>query len=90
MIRTHYALVALEPSQTIVIGDRAWLWGIYVDTVLSAHLVVISDGSQAVITLPASLAAGTLLEFPGVEFNTSIVVDPNASSTGDIVVFYSN
>lgn len=83
-----YALVDVADNSTTVIGNRAKLYGIYVDTVLSAHACPIVDGSTTVFSLIASLAAGTLLEFPGIEFSTSIVVDPNDAATGNIVVFY--
>lgn len=64
------------------------LMGVYVNTVLSAHTVVIQDGSTAVVTLPASLAAGSERFFYGARFMTSLVVNPDDSSTGNITVFW--
>lgn len=76
-------------ANTTVSSVPALLCGIYVNTVLSAHVVEILDGSTVILTLPASLAAGTFLNFAvGIRFETSIVVDPNTSSTGSITVLY--
>ncbi len=89
MITSHYALVDVSDNQTVISTVPTKLYGIYVDTVLSAHAVGISDGSTTVFSLIASLAAGQNLEYPGVIFEDGLVIDPNASSTGDIVVFYT-
>lgn len=89
MIRTHYAVVDVADNSTTVYPDRCWLHGIYVDTVLSAQACPIVDGSTTVFSLIASLAAGTMLEFPGIEFQTSLIVDPNDAATGAIRVFYT-
>lgn len=75
-------------DSTTVFAGPALLYGIYVNTVLSAHTVVIADNATAKITLPASLAAGTNLQFPGIRFDTSLVCDPNDSSTGNITIIY--
>ena len=76
-------------NTTNVTAGPAILYGIFVNTVLSAHTVVIKDGAIAVLTLPASLAAGTYHEFKnGIEFGTNIVVDPDDSSTGNITLIY--
>lgn len=88
----HFETTALavdtSVDSTTVYNGPALLYGIYVNTVLSAHTVVISDAAAAVITLPASLAAGTNLQFPGIRFNTSLICDPNDSSTGNITIIY--
>lgn len=75
-------------DSTTVYNGPAILLGIFVNTVLSAHTVVIQDNSTAKITLPASLAAGTNLAFPGIRFDTSLVVNPDNSSTGNITIMY--
>jgi hypothetical protein len=75
-------------NSTTVYNGPAILLGVYVNTVLSAHTVVIQDNATAKVTLPASLAAGTNLAFPGVRCETSLVVNPDDSSTGNITVFY--
>lgn len=73
---------------TTIYAGPCLLIGIYVNTVLSAHTVVFKDSTTAKITLPASLAAGTNLQFSGARFETSLVIDPDDSSTGEVVVFY--
>lgn len=82
-------VVDTATDTTTVYSGRCYLAGIYVNTVLSAHTVVISDGAVAKFTLPASLAAGTKINFENAEFLTSLVVDPNDSSTGNITVMWS-
>lgn len=64
------------------------LMGIYISTVLSAHVVAVTDGASTVLNLPASMAAGTFLKFPGIRFATDLRVAPNASSTGVVVFLY--
>jgi len=64
------------------------LLGVHVDVVMSAHAVVITDGGVTKITLAASTAAGTNLNFYGARFASDITVTPNASSTGTITVFW--
>lgn len=83
-----YSVVSVADNSTTVYTGPCVLYGIYVNTVLSAHACPVQDGSTAVITLPASLAAGTNLMFSGVRFETSLIVDPNDSGTGNITVIY--
>jgi hypothetical protein len=64
------------------------LYGIYVNTVLSAHVCPIADGTTTVVSLVASAAAGTSILYPGIRFNTSLIVDPDNSATGSITVAY--
>jgi hypothetical protein len=61
---------------------------VYVNTVLSAHTVLLVDGSTTVVTVPASLAAGSSILYPGIRFETSLVIDPDNSSTGNLTVAY--
>jgi hypothetical protein len=81
-------VVDVADNVTTVSSIPSVLTGIYVNTVLSAQALPIEDGTTAKITLPASLAAGTYLEFPDVKFGTSLVVDPDDSATGNITVFW--
>jgi hypothetical protein len=83
-----YAVNDTSNDSTTIYNGPALLFGIFVNTVLSAHTVVIQDNATAVITLPASLAAGTNLTFPGIRFETSLVCNPNDSSTGNITIMY--
>lgn len=73
---------------TAVYNGPALLAGVFVNTVLSAHTVIFKDGTTAVITLPASLAAGTLVRFPPIRFESSLNIDPDDSSTGNVTVIY--
>jgi len=73
---------------TSIVAGPALLLGVYVNTVLSAHTVIIADATTAIVTLPASLAAGTMINFPGLRFETSLNIDPNDSSTGNLTVIY--
>lgn len=86
--QNDYLVVDVADNLTTVYTGPCMLYGIYVNTVLSAHACPIQDGTTAVITLIASLAAGTNLEFPGIRFETSLVVDPNDAGTGNITVIY--
>jgi len=85
---TLYKVVDVADNSTTVYDGPALLFGVYVNTVLSAHTCPIQDSSTDVITLPASLAAGTNLSFPGIRFETSLIVNPNDSGTGSITVAY--
>jgi hypothetical protein len=73
---------------TTIHAGPALLFGVYVNTVLSAHTVVFKDDTVAKITLPASLAAGSERDCHGARFETSLVIDPDDSSTGNVTVFY--
>jgi hypothetical protein len=83
----HYAVVNVATNSTTVIESRAKLHAIYVDTVLSNHACPIKDGTTTVFSIVAQAAAGTYLELYGIEMS-SIVVDPDDSATGGIVVIY--
>jgi hypothetical protein len=78
----------VNDGPTTIHSGPALLFGIYVNTVLSAHTVELKDGTGTRITLPASLAAGSERCFYGARFETSLIIQPNASSTGVVVVFY--
>ena len=80
--------VDTSTNSTTVYPGPALLSSVYVNTVLSAVTVVISDNATAKFTLPASLAAGTMINFPGAQFRTTLVVDPDDLSTGNITVCY--
>jgi len=73
---------------TAISAVPALLCGVYVNTVLSAHTVIFKDNTTAIITLPASLSAGTLLRFPPIRFETSLNIDPDDTSTGNVTVIY--
>jgi len=83
-----YAVVDIGDNDTTVYTGPCMLYGVYVNTVLSTHTVPIKDGATTVVTLPVDLAAGTSILYPGIRFDTSLIVDPNDSGTGGIVVAY--
>lgn len=83
-----YAVVDVGDNSTTVYNGPAILFGVYVNTALSAHALPITDGATTVVTLPASAAAGSIYTFPGIRFETSLIVDPNDAATGSITVAY--
>ena len=81
-------VVDTSVNSTTVSAAPAVLLGIYVNTVLSAHTVLITDAAVTKLTLPASMAAGTKIDCHSALFATSLIVNPDDSSTGEIVVFW--
>lgn len=82
------AVVDLATDSTLVFNGPCLLVGVYVNTVLSAHACPIQDDATAVVTLIASLAAGSQVDCRGVKLSTSLVVNPDDIATGNITVFY--
>lgn len=81
------AVVALTADATAYDG-ACRLNGVYVNTATSTGATVLEDGAgNDRITLPTGLAAGTLLNFPGVRFYNSLFVD--AGGGGNITLLYS-
>ena len=62
------------------------MYGVYVNTALSAHALPIKDDTTTIVTVPASAAAGSMYNFPGILFSTSLIVDPNDAATGNVTV----
>ena len=85
---TLYSVVDVSVDSTTVYNGPALLFGVYVNTVLSAHTLPITDSATTVITLPASWAAASMQSFPGIRFETSLIVNPNDAATGNITVAY--
>ena len=82
-------VVDTSDNTTTITESPAVILGVYVNTTLSAHTVVLKDDDTAKITLPASLAAGTNITFPHpITCATSLIVDPDDSSTGSITVLW--
>lgn len=84
----RYAVVDVADNSTTVYNGPAILHGVYVNTALSAHVLPIKDGSTTVVSLAASAAAGTSILYPGIRFETSLIVDPNDAATGSVTVAY--
>lgn len=90
MVHTEslYAVVDVSDNSTTVFSGPCLLFGVYVNTGLSAHVLPIKDDSATVVSIAASAAAGTNTTFPGIRFLTSMVVDPNDSATGSVTIAY--
>lgn len=87
-MKTIPAVVSIGDDSTTVYTGRCFLYGIYVNTVLSAHALPIKNGSTTLVTLPASAAAGAHYNFPGILFDTSLIVDPDDTASGNITLAY--
>ena len=83
-----YAVVDVSVNSTTVYTGPCLLYGVYVNTALSAQALPIADGSTTVVSIAASAAVGTNITFPGIKFDTSLVVDPNDAATGSVTVAY--
>lgn len=83
-----YAVVNVANDSTTVYAGPCYLWGVYVNTGLSAHVLPIQDNTTAVVSIAASAAAGTNITLPGIYLATSLVVDPNDAATGSVTVAY--
>lgn len=68
-------------------GSPALLFSVYVNEALAGATIILQDDTTAVITLPAGLAAGTLLKFPGLKFDTDLTANAEAGlTTGNITI----
>jgi len=83
-----HAVVDIEDNSTVIDADGGQLRGIYVNTTLSAHAVPITDNSVTIFSIPASLAAGSFIDFGDVRFETDLTIDPDNAATGSITVIY--
>lgn len=83
-----YSVVNVADNSTTVYNGPCLLFGVYVNTALSAHALPIVDGSTTVVSIAASAAVGTNTTFPGIRFETSLIVDPNDAATGSVTVAY--
>ena len=83
-------LVDLSDNTTLVSDFDSIVYSVHVTTVTSAQALPIHNGSAAgdnLITLAASSAVGTLLEFgEGVRFPDGIFVDPDDAATGVVTI----
>ncbi len=86
--QNDYAVVPIADDTTTVYTGPVMLHGVYINTVLSNHVLPIKDGATTVITIPALAAAGTHFPIPGIRFETSLIVDPDNAATGDITVAF--
>ena len=67
------------------------LIGYYIEVALSAHALPVKDDDTVLFTIPASLAVtGNFIPIggqDGLEFLTSLVIDPDNAATGGKVMF---
>lgn len=75
-------------ADVVVTASPALLLGVYVLVGMSAHAAIIKNSSTAVITLPASTAAGTQIDCKGSTFSTNITVESDNSGTGTLLIFW--
>jgi hypothetical protein len=84
-----HSVVDLSDDITTIVAVPALFKGYYVHTVLSAHICPIEDGTVGIFQIPASKAADSLFELDEpVRFETSLIVDPDNSATGKVVILY--
>ena len=86
----EHATVNTATDSTTVFNGPCIYYGAVVTTVLSAHTVIIQDGTGTTLDqFAASAAVGTKVSWPvGIRCETSLVVNPDDSSTGNITVVY--
>ena len=85
----QYATVDLSANSTTITTKKAILGNAWVTVVLSAHACPIQDNTTEIISFAASAAVGTTLTAQkDTQCLGGIVVDPNDSATGTIVVQY--
>ena len=73
---------------TVIYAGPALLLGVYVNTSIATATVVLADNTTAKVTLPVSLAAGASVNCYGARFETTLVIDPGDTATGNVTVFY--
>lgn len=80
--------VSVAADSSTISSGPCRLWGIFVNSGLSAHDVSIKDGATELVVIPASTAIGVNFNFPRMPFATSLIVDPDDAATGNITVTY--
>lgn len=83
--------IDLATDLSTVLSTPAIVRGFYVNTALSAHACNINNGSDTIFIIPASLAAGTVVDFAGeqgVLFDVNLIIDPNDAASGSITIMY--
>ena len=89
MSEWRYAVVDLADNLTTITAVATLVKGVYINAALSAHACPIKDNTTTVVTLPASASAGTHYEFDGIRFESKLIVDPDDSATGSVMVEYN-
>ena len=83
-----HAVVDLSANSTTVSDVPCIVKGFYVNTTMSAHECLIKDDTTTVIRIPASTAAAAASDFDQLRFETSLVVDPDDSATGELLIMF--
>lgn len=84
----EYFTVNVADNTTTVYDGPALLYGICVNTILSAQVLPILDDTVTVASLAASAAVGTYVKYPGIRIAKKLIVDPNDAATGSVTIFY--
>jgi hypothetical protein len=84
------ALIDTSNNTTTILNIPALVKGVYINTALSSHTVIVKDGSESTFTIPANAAAGNFYDWESVRFETSLWVDPDDASTGSFTVLYKD
>jgi len=85
--------VDLAVNTTTIVPTPSIIKGIYINTTMSAHTCSLNNGSNTLLIIPASLVAGTVIDFAGsfgVLFDVNLIVDPDDSATGSLTIFYTD
>lgn len=93
MIAWTPKIIDLATNITTVSSTPVNVKGVYINTVMSAHVTDIKNGSTIILKIPASTAAGTVIDFAGesgVIFDTNLIVDPDDAATGNLTIFYED
>ena len=85
-----YASVDLSTDITTIEAVPCLVKGAIVTTALSAHACPVKDSTTTVWAFPASAQIGDSIDGTdnGVRFETSLIVDPDDSATGNITITY--
>ncbi len=82
-------VVDLETDADVVVtSSPAVLLGLYVNTVFSAHAVLVKDSGGTKLTMAASTAAGTQVDCHSASCAGNITIESDNAATGDLVVFW--
>ncbi len=77
-------------TTTVISSSPAILYGYIVTTVIGGSVsIAIQDASTTIVSIPDGTAADTYQSYTqGIRFETSLNVNPNAASTGEIIVLW--
>ena len=82
------AVIDLSTNLQTAYPDHAVVHGVFINTATSNHVCLIKDGTTVAYRIPANATAGNYYAMHDVRFGTNIVVDPDDSATGEIVIEY--